>query len=102
MVRHIVWWKLKKEAAGRTAAENAARIQSSYQPLKGIAGVLSVEVSTRFLPTSTVPAQVILTSTHESADALKAYAIDPAHLKFAELIGSVCEDRNCIDYECDQ
>ena len=36
MVRHIVWWTLKPEAEGRTAAENAKLIKQRLEALRGI------------------------------------------------------------------
>ena len=35
MVRHIVWWTLKPEAEGRTAAENTKLIKQRLEALKG-------------------------------------------------------------------
>ena len=34
MVRHIVWWTLKPEAEGRTAAENAKLIKQRLEALR--------------------------------------------------------------------
>lgn len=98
MIRHIVWWTLKKEACGHSAQENAQIVQKESSVLHGIPGVISLEVSIRILPTSTVPVQVILQSCHEDQAALDGYQIDPAHKKFAQLIASVSETRSCIDY----
>lgn len=98
MIRHIVWWTLKPHAEGRTAAENALRIEEASAMLHGMPNVLSVEVSAKVQPSSTVPAQVVLMSSHEDVAAMEAYKADPVHLKFAALISVVCESRNCIDY----
>ena len=46
MVRHIVWWTLKPEAEGRTAAENAKLIKQRLEALMGqIPSLKSLEVS---------------------------------------------------------
>ena len=48
MVRHIVWWTLKPEAEGRTAAENAKLIKQRLEALMGqIPSLKSLEVSDR-------------------------------------------------------
>ena len=61
MVRHIVWWTLKPEAEGRTAAENAKLIKQRLEALMGqIPSLKSLEVSYDFLPTCTMPVNVIL------------------------------------------
>ena len=87
MVRHIVWWTLKPEAEGRTAAENAKLIKQR------------LEVSYDFLPTCTMPVNVILMTTHDDAEGLKAYAEHPAHVAVGkELIKLVTESRQAIDY----
>ena len=55
MVRHIVWWTLKPEAEGRTAAENAKLIKQRLEALIGqIPSLKSLEVSYDFLPTCTM------------------------------------------------
>ena len=93
MVRHIVWWTLKPEAEGRTAAENAKLIKERLEALK------SLEVSYDFLQTCTMPVNVILMTTHDDAEGLKAYAEHPAHVAVGkELIKLVTESRQAIDY----
>lgn len=99
MIRHIVWWTLKEHAEGRSAMENAQSIKEASGVLAGIPGVLSCEVSFRIEPTSTVPAQLVLTSTHEDAAALAAYQVNPVHMDFAGLIKAVCSSRSCLDFE---
>ena len=93
MVRHIVWWTLKPEAEGRTAAENAKLIKQRLEALMGqIPSLKSLEVSYDFLPTCTM-------TTHDDAEGLKAYAEHPAHVAVGkELIKLVTESRQAIDY----
>ena len=88
MVRHIVWWTLKPEAEGRTAAENAKLIKQRLEALMGqIPSLKSLEVSYDFLPTCTMPVNVILMTEH------------PAHVAVGkELIKLVTESRQAIDY----
>ena len=100
MVRHIVWWTLKPEAEGRTAAENAKLIKQRLEALMGqIPSLKSLEVSDDFLPTCTIPVNAILMTTHDDAEGLKAYAEHPAHVAVGkELIKLVTESRQAIDY----
>ena len=68
MVRHIVWWTLKPEAEGRTAAENAKLIKQRLEALMGqIPSLKSLEVSYDFLPTCTMPVNVILMTTQKGS-----------------------------------
>lgn len=99
MVRHIVWWTLKDGVDGKTAVEHAREIKAASGVLKGIPGVLSCEVSCVIEPTSNVAAQLALTSTHENAEALAAYQIDPAHVEFAGKIKRIALSRGCLDFE---
>lgn len=39
MIRHIVWWTLKPEAEGRSAAENAELMKKA---VRGLVGKLSL------------------------------------------------------------
>ncbi len=94
MLHHIVCWSLKET----DAAENARRIKDASASLSAIPSVLSVEVSIEVLPTSTLPAQVVLHSTHDTPEDLHAYAVHPIHLEFARLIKAACENRQALDY----
>ena len=65
MIRHIVWWTLKPEAEGRSAAENAELMKKAARGLIGkIPGLLSLDISGTVLGTSTMPAELVLHSTH--------------------------------------
>ncbi len=99
MIRHIVWWTLKPEAEGRTAAENALLIKQRIEALRGrIPGLVSIEVAVEFLASSTLPVQVLLTSVHESAEALGIYASHPSHVAIGqELVSRVTTSRQAID-----
>ncbi|MBO4318326.1 MAG: Dabb family protein [Mailhella sp.] len=98
MLRHIVWWTLADQADGHSAAENAVRVKEASEALKAIPAALNVEVSYDILPTSTVPARVVLQSAHKGEADLKEYAGDPVHLEFLKLIKSVSASRQALDY----
>lgn len=100
MLRHIVWWTLKPEAMGRSAAQNAAVLKSIAERFIefNIPGLHSVEVSTFPLPTSTVPAEVVLFSSHDDEAALQVYAAHPEHQKLAAILKEVSTSRQAVDY----
>lgn len=98
MIRHIVWWTLKEHSHGRSAVENARHIQEASAMLYGMPELISVEVSAKVQPSTTVPAQVVLFSTHKDMEALESYKNNPVHLKFAEMVTELSNSRNCIDY----
>ena len=99
MVKHVILWQLKDELtdAQKTAAK--AEIKNGLEGLAGkVPGLVEIKVNINGLPTSN--ADVMLDSTLESFDALKAYAVHPAHVAVAE--GAVKPNtklRVCLDYE---
>lgn len=100
MIRHIVWWTLKPEAFGRSAAENAAIIIERGEALRGkIPGMHSLEISHTFLGSTTVDVQVVLCTTHDDEAALKVYGEHPLHKEFGELIGACRATRQALDYK---
>ena len=99
MLRHIVWWTLKDEADGFTADQNAARVKEASASLSAIPSVITVEVSIEVAEaTSTVPARVVLQSSHADAEGLRAYAEHPVHLESGKLVRVVCASRQSLDY----
>lgn len=99
MLKHIVWWTLKDEAEGASGAENGRRMLDMLRGLEGrIPTLLSIEVTMDFLGSSTEPCQILLQSSHDDADGLKAYAEHPEHMKCVEFIKKVVASRKAIDY----
>ncbi len=100
MIRHIVWWTLKDEAEGATAAQNGLKIKALIEALRGKIDTLkSVEVSVKLAATTTVDAQVVLHSTHDTAADLAAYNDHPEHQKIVGFIKKVVNSRQAIDFE---
>lgn len=99
MVKHIILWKLKDEFSDVEKIEIKKGIKSSLEALKGvIPGLLEIRVQSEFLPTSN--ADVMLDSTFESAEALKNYAVHPAHQDAANTkVRPFTANRMCFDFE---
>ena len=99
MVKHLVLWKLKPEAHGRSAAENARAIKEKLEALRGrIPGLLRLEVGLDFSRTDN-SSDVALYSEIESRAALDAYQAHPDHKAVMPFILEArCERRLC-DYE---
>jgi len=96
MVKHIILWKLKEE---HNNDEVKSGIKSSLEALLGVVpGLVEIKVQTEKLDSSNV--DVMLYSVLESEDALKAYAVHPAHVKAADtFVRPFTETRSCIDFE---
>ena len=96
MVKHVILWKLK-DGLNAPAAVKAA-IKTGLEGLKGVVpGLLEITVRTEGLASSN--ADVMLDSTLESEEALKGYAVHPAHVKVAnEKVRPFTQIRLCLDY----
>lgn len=99
MVKHVILWQLKDEYTAEEKANIKAEIKAGLEGLVGkVPGLLEVHVNIDPLETSN--ADLMLDSTLESFDALKGYAVHPAHVAVAD--GKVrpnVKARVCMDYE---
>ena len=99
MVVHIVMWKLKEQAEGAGREENAQKIKTMLESLKGrIPGLLRLEVGIDFSRTD-ASADVVLYSEFEDREALARYQAHPEHVKVADFITLVRSERRVADYE---
>lgn len=99
-VKHIILWTLKPELTEEEKATVKAGIKAGLEGLVGkVPGLLDVTVHIDGrLPSST--ADVMLDSTLESAEALKAYATHPEHVAVADTkVRPYTAQRACLDYE---
>lgn len=96
MVKHIILWKLKDEHNSEDVKKG---IKEGLEGLLGvIPGLCEIRVQTESLPSST--ASVMLYSVFESAEALKAYSQNPAHVHVANTyVRPYTETRLCLDFE---
>ena len=98
MVKHIILWQLKDEFSAEEKENIKAGIKAGLESLAGkIPGLMDIHVQTECLASSN--ADVMLDSTFESEDTLKAYAIHPEHVKVAdENVRPFTKSRSCMDY----
>lgn len=100
MVKHIILWKLRSEMSAEEKREAASAIKAGLEGLKGqVPGLLDIHVQIDgVLETSNT--DIMLDSTLESFDALKGYAVHPAHVAVANgVVRPNTEVRTCLDYE---
>ena len=99
MVKHIILWKLKEEFSEEEKKQINAGIKEGLEGLAGqIPGMTEIKVRIDCLPSSTV--DVMLDSTFESAEALKAYSTHPKHVAVADSkVRPYTAVRSCMDYE---
>ncbi len=99
MIKHIILWQLKDELSDEEKKNVAAGIKEGLEGLKGVvSGLLEIKVQTEKLASSN--ADVLLDSTFESEEALKGYAVHPAHVEVADTkVRPYTKSRVCMDYE---
>lgn len=98
MVKHIVFWKLKDEAAGNDKATNARLIKEKLEDLNGkIGGLIKVEVGIDFLGGGNY--DVALYSELISKEALDTYQNHPLHQAVLPFVREVVSDRKAVDFE---
>jgi len=95
MVKHIILWNLKDEFNNDAVKKG---IKEGIESLMGkIPGLLEISVQTEKLDSST--ADVMLYSVFESEEALKAYAVHPAHVEVANTkVRPFTASRACLDF----
>ena len=99
MIKHIVLWKLKPEAEGKTAEQNAQEIVARFKTLEGkVTGLLSIESGIDFNRSPAAWDVGLVTAFPTKAD-LDFYQDFPAHVAIKQFIGKVSSERCVIDYE---
>ena len=99
MVKHVILWTLKDEFNQEEKDNIKAGIKEGLEGLMGqIPGLLEIKVNTNGLASSN--ADLMLDSTFESEEALKGYAVHPAHVAVADgKVRPYTASRVCLDYE---
>lgn len=97
MVKHVILWKLKEGIGDKEAVK--AEIKAGLEGLLGtVPGLISINVQTSGLASSN--ANLMLDSTFIDENALKGYAVHPAHVAVADgKVRPFAETRLCLDYE---
>jgi Stress responsive A/B Barrel Domain len=99
MIKHIVMWKLKENALGNTKEANALTIKKQLEDLVGtITEIKSLEVGINFNP-SEAAFDVVLYSEFENEESLNSYMKHPLHVKVADFVSQVRENRVVVDYQ---
>ena len=98
MIKHIVMWKLKDEAAGLNKEQIAGKIKHDLEALRDvIPAILHIEVGINVIP-SAAAFDLGLYSIFASVDDLNTYIAHPAHQTVVTFIREVISDRHVVDY----
>lgn len=99
MVKHVILWTLKDEFSDEQKLEIKKGIKEGLEGLMGqVPGLVDIKVNIQGLASSN--ADLMLDSTFESEEALKGYAVHPAHVAVADgKVRPYTATRTCLDYE---
>ncbi len=102
MLKHIVLWKLRDFAEGAGKEQNARKMKAELEALKGkIPQIRHIEVGINTIP-SEASYDVALYSEFANEQDLEVYQKHPEHLKVADFVGKVRENRVVVDYRTDE
>lgn len=100
MVKHIILWKLRSDLNAEEKQTVALAIKQGLEGLQGqIPGLLEIHVQASGRLESS-NADLMLDCTLVSPEALKGYAVHPAHVAVANgVVRPNTEMRTCLDFE---
>lgn len=98
MIKHIVMWKFKESAEGRTKQENMELVRDRlYALVPVIPQIKAMEIGMDFNHTP-MSYDMVLYTEFETAEDLQIYADDSEHAKVKKIVASTTEGRGVIDY----
>ncbi len=99
MIKHIVMWTLKDEAAGADLAANALKMKELLSALRGLIPVIvDLEVGLDVFAASPACDVILYTAFATRAD-LDTYQAHPEHQKVVGFVKQVVASRSVVDYE---
>ena len=100
MIRHVVMFKFKEEAEGRTKAENIAITKAMLDALpEKIDWIRASTVAINSADADQTNYDLCLISDFDSLEDLAAYIVHPDHKAVSAFMRSVRLDRACVDFE---
>ncbi|MBO5106140.1 MAG: Dabb family protein [Clostridia bacterium] len=99
MVKHIILWKIDEKFSKEEKQKIMTEAKRELEALKGkVPGLLEIKLQTEKLPSSN--ADMMLDSTLENEDALKAYQVHPDHVTVAnDFVRPFTSERLCLDFK---
>ncbi len=97
MVRHIVAWNYRDGFSETKNKENAQKVKTQLEALtQCIDGIIEFKVHMYTLPSGNK--DIVLNSLFKDEEALAAYQVHPEHKRVSLFVGTVMQNRICIDY----
>ena len=99
MIKHIVMWKFKNEAEGKSREENMSFVRDSLYALTAIIPEIKKMDIGFDITHSEMSYDMVLLTEFENTEEMKTYAVHPEHQKVSCYVRSVIENRVVLDYE---
>ena len=99
MVRHVVLWKFKDNAEGRSRRENMELVKERLEALPALIPQIKKLEVTFDVKGSEFSSDVMLLTEFDSLEDLETYIVHPDHQKVGPLVRSVAEVRMSHDCE---
>ncbi len=99
MIKHIVMWRFKEEAEGRTKLQNMELVRDRlYALVPLVPQIKNMEIGFDFGHTP-MSYDMMLYTEFESKEDLNIYAVDGEHAKVKKIVAATTEARVVLDYE---
>ena len=99
MIRHVVMWKFKDTAEGKTKQENMEWVREHlYALLPIIPEIKRMEIGFD-ITGSDMSMDLMLLTEFDTVETMKTYAVHPEHLKVSAYVRKVIETRVVLDCE---
>jgi hypothetical protein len=99
MVKHIVFWRLKRELSAVEREEAFARIKAGFEALPGkIPGLIKIEIGSDYSQ-GTDSSDLVLYSEFDSRASVTGYEAHPEHAALAPMVRDVRTEKRVVDYE---
>jgi len=98
MLKHIVMWKFKEEAEGKSREENCRYVKERLEALPAkISFIKKLEVGINGFE-SAMASDLVLITEFSSKEDLDLYAVHPEHVKVSDYVTKVRSERTVVDY----
>lgn len=99
MITHLVFFRLKPQADGRTACENSRLLVRKLNALKGTVPTLRALQTGCNLIEADDAYDVGLMTQFDDPEGLEAYRVHPAHQEVVDFVNAVTDARAAVDFE---
>lgn len=99
MIKHIVFWKIKDFAEGKSKIENLQIMQQKLKSLSSLPMVQELEVGINAASVNPSNYDIALIAIFNSMENLNTYQIHTEHLKVGEFVSKINDSRVCVDFE---